>query len=57
MASVHQIDVNDVASLDIKEDWFEHGVKEAVWVEIKNPPFNCNSGSRITLSLSWDRFI
>ena len=35
IASGHQIDVNGVTILDIEENWFERGVKEAVWVRAK----------------------
>ena len=51
----HQIYVNDVAIMDREESWFERGVKEAVWVRMKNLSLCCNGDTRITLSHSWDR--
>ena len=57
IASGHQIDVNDVTILDREKNWFERGVKEAVWVRTKNPSLNCNGGTRITPSYFWDRSI
>ena len=56
IASGHQIDVNDVSILDKDENWFERVVKEATWVR-KNPSLNCNGGTKITLSHTWDRSI
>ena len=40
-----------------RRNWCERGAKEAVWVRAKNPSINCNGGSRITLSCSWNRSI
>ena len=54
IASGHQIDVIDVT---IEDNCFERGVKEAVWVRTRNPSLNCNNGSRITISHSFDRSI
>ena len=54
ISSGHQIDVNDVTILYREENWFEHGANEAVWVGTTNPSLDCNGGTRITLSLSWD---
>ena len=53
----HQIVVSNAAIMDKEKNWFEHGVKEAVWVRNKNPSLNCNGSTRITLSHSWDRSI
>ena len=51
----NKIDVNDAIILDREENWFERGVKEAVWVRTKNPSLHCNGSTRITHSHSWDR--
>ena len=53
--SGHHIDVNGVTILDIEKNWFECAVNESVWVRTKNPPLNCNDGTRNMLSHSSDR--
>ena len=57
ISSGREIDVNDVTILDKEKNLFKRGVKEAVWVRIKNSSLNCNSGTRIKFSHYWDRFI
>ena len=55
MSSEHQVDVNVVAILDRVKNLLRCGVKEAVWVRIKNPSLDCSSGTRIMLSHFWNR--
>ena len=43
--------------LDREENWFERGVKEAVWVRTKNPSLDCNCCTGFTLSHTWHRSI
>ena len=57
IANGHQIDVNRVTILNREENCLERDVKEAAWVRAKNQSLNCNGGTIITPSHSWDRSI
>ena len=55
--SEHQIDVSNVTIMNRENNWFERGVKEAVWVRTESRSLDSNGSTRITLSHSWDRSI
>ena len=56
-ASGHKTDLEEVKIIDRETRWFEHGVKEAIWVRAENPSLNRSGGVRIKLSHAWDRTI
>ena len=56
-ASGHKTDLEEVKIIDREIQWFERGVKEAIWARAENPSLNRSGGVRIKLSHAWDRTI
>ena len=53
--SGHTVDIKDVTIMDREENWFERGVREAIWERVEKPTLNRNGGLRFQLSTAWDR--
>ena len=53
----HQFANEDVIILDSEENWFERGVKEAIYERRERPALNRNGGLRFNLSHAWDKTI
>jgi hypothetical protein len=54
-ATGHQFANKDVIILDTEENWFERGVKEAIYERRERPALNRQGGLRFNLSHAWDR--
>ena len=53
----HQFDEKEMIVLDKETNWFERGVKEAIYKRIEAPSLNKRGGLWFSLSRSWGQII
>ena len=53
--SGHSFKDSDLVILDKEENWFERGVREAIYERVEKPSLNKSGGLRFNLAHIWDR--
>ena len=47
----------DASILDKEEQWYRHGIKEAIWEQVEEPSLSKKGGLHYNLSHAWNQAI